>query len=78
MATDYSKWDYFTDTESSDSEEKDPIVPENDPAFQAMKWDMEKRFHKRKVARKEANILKDRGNKYFKIGKYNDALTYYT
>ena len=33
MATDYSKWDYFTDSESTEEEEKEPIVPENDPAF---------------------------------------------
>lgn len=33
MATDYSKWDYFTDSESEPEEEKDPIVPEQDPAF---------------------------------------------
>jgi len=67
MATDYSKWDYFTDSESSEEEDKDPILPEHDPNFRALKWDMDKRAHSRKESHKSALELKERANKYFKI-----------
>jgi len=67
MATDYSKWDNFTDSESEPEEEKDPIVPENDPNFQALKWDLDKRNFARREKKKEAIKLKERANKYFKI-----------
>lgn len=78
MATDYSKWDYFTDSETSEEEDKDPIVPENDPAFQAMKYDLDKRSHSRKESHKGAVILKKRANNYFKLQDYTSAVTYYT
>lgn len=36
-STNYAKWDMFeSDTESDHSEDRDPIVPENDPQFKAM------------------------------------------
>ena len=70
MATDYSKWDNFTDSESEPEEEKDPIVPENDPNFQALKWDLDKRNFARREKKKEAIKLKERANKYFKIQDY--------
>lgn len=34
-STNYNKWDMFESSEESE-EEKDPIVPENDPQFKAM------------------------------------------
>ncbi len=78
MATDYSKWDYFTDSESEPEEEKDPIVPEHDPAFQALKWDIDKRNFARKEKKGEAIKLKERANKYFAIQDYKSAITYYS
>jgi hypothetical protein len=30
-STNYSKWDYFTSSSEESDENKDPIVPENDP-----------------------------------------------
>ena len=40
-STNYSKWDFFEDeTDSEDEKEKEPIVPNNDPAFKAMEADM--------------------------------------
>lgn len=39
-STNYHKWDVFeSETESENEEDKDPIVPENDPAFKAMEQD---------------------------------------
>ncbi len=78
MDTNYSKWDYFTDSESTTEEEKEPIVPEEDPAFKAMKYDMDKRAHNRRERFKEAKILKGRANNYFKLGDFKQAITYYT
>lgn len=41
----YSKWDYFTDSEE-EQVEKEPIVPKNDPNFMALEADLEKRKKK--------------------------------
>ena len=44
-STNYNKWDMF---ESSEEEiETEPIVPKNDPAFQAMERDFEERAQRR-------------------------------
>jgi hypothetical protein len=44
-STNYHKWDMF---ESSEEEiETEPIVPKNDPAFQAMERDFEERAQRR-------------------------------
>jgi len=39
---------------------------------------MKKRSHARKESKKEADILKGRGDEYFKIGNFTEAITYYT
>jgi len=57
-ATDYSKWEYFTESED-DMEEAEknakPIVPENDPQFKALELDMEQRKAKSKKDKKAAD-----------------------
>ena len=46
-ATDYSKWDYFTDESDNEDEilekKAEPVTPEDNPQFKAMKKDMEER-----------------------------------
>lgn len=37
----YSKWDYFTDSEEEEEKNSEPILPKNDPNFQAMEKDLE-------------------------------------
>ena len=79
-STNYAKWDVF-ESDSEDEipeEEKDPIVPENDPAFKAMEADFEDRAKKRRRNRKEANELKDKGNDCMKRGLYKSANHHYS
>lgn len=79
-STNYAKWDVF-ESESEDEipeEEKDPIVPENDPQFKAMEADFADRAKKRRRNRKEANELKEKGNDCLKRGLYKSANKYYS
>ena len=78
-STNYSKWDVFeSDTESENEEDKEPIVPENDPAFKAMEQDFEDRAKRRRRNKKEANALKEKGNDCLKRGLYKSANKYYS
>ena len=79
-STNYAKWDVF-ESDSEDEipeEEKEPIVPENDPAFKAMEADFNDRAKKRKRNRKEAIRLKELGNDCLKKGLYKSANHHYT
>ena len=79
-STNYAKWDCF-ESDSEDEipeDEKEPIVPENDPAFKAMEADFNDRAKKRRRNRKEANRLKDLGNAALKKGLYKSANHHYT
>ena len=57
-STNYKTWDMY----SEDSEEKEPIVPKDDPTFKAMEQDFENRAKERRVARALAESLKEKGN----------------
>jgi tetratricopeptide (TPR) repeat protein len=75
-STNYHKWDMF---ESSEEEiETEPIVPKNDPAFQAMERDFEERAQRRSKAKKIANELKEKGNECMKRGLYKTANKHYS
>lgn len=39
-STNYSKWDFFTSSSEEEEVKTDPIVPKNDPNFQALEMDM--------------------------------------
>jgi len=60
-STNYKKWDMY-ESNSEDSEEKEPIVPKDDPTFKAMEQDFENRAKVRRVARALAESLKEKGN----------------
>lgn len=80
-ATDYSKWEYFTDSEDEIEEaEKNakPIVPENDPQFRAMEKDLNDRTARMKRDRKAANEQKDQANVLMKKKDYFRAIELYT
>ena len=65
--------------ESSEEEiETEPIVPKNDPAFQAMERDFEDRAQRRRKAKKIATELKDKGNECMKRGLYRTANKHYS
>ena len=75
-STNYKKWDVFeSDSVSENEDDKGPIVPGNDTAFNAMKRDFEDHSKKRKRKRKEANRLKDLGNDCMKKGLYKKVPT---
>jgi lipoprotein NlpI len=76
-STNYKKWENF-ESDSTDSDEKEPILPEHDPGFKAMEADMNERKKKRQRDTKEANICKERGNKRLKMGLYKTAEKDYT
>lgn len=76
-STNYKKWDCF-ESDSSSDENKEPIVPDHDPAFKAMEADMLDRKKKRLRDAKEANICKERGNQRLKLGLYRTAEKDYT
>lgn len=80
-STDYEKWEYFTDSEDEyEQAEKDaaPILPENDPQFQAMKADLDARAKRIKIKAKDAEALKNKGNEFLKKKNYSKAIEYYT
>ena len=79
-STNYAKWDVF-ESDSEDEipeEEKEPILPENDPQFKAMEQDFNDRATRRRIKKKEANRLKDLGNDCMKKGLYKSANHHYT
>lgn len=76
-STNYSKWDMFESSES-DEEEKEPIVPKDDPTFKAMEKDFEDRAHKRRIDKKRCLEFKEKGNAAMKRGLYKSAYKYYT
>ena len=76
-STNYKKWDYYTSSEE-DEPETDPIVPENDPTFKAMEADINDRKKRRQRDRKEALVMKDRGNECMKKGLWKTAHKFYS
>jgi len=76
-STNYNKWDMFESDESSEAE-SDPILPKNDPQFQAMEQDFKDRSKTRKRARKQAEDLKLKGNEALKRGLYKSAKQHYS
>ena len=54
----YSKWHNYTSSSDEEKIEPDPIVPKNDPNFQAMEKDMKDRNKKRQEGRRKAEELK--------------------
>ena len=76
-STNYNKWDMFESDEETD-DEKEPIVPKNDPTFKAMEQDFKDRNLKRKNNRKAADVLKIKGNEAMKRGLYKSAMKHYS
>ena len=65
--------------ESSEEEiESEPVLPKNDPNFQAMERDFEERSAKRRKDKKKAEELKELGNECMKKGLYRTANKHYT
>jgi tetratricopeptide (TPR) repeat protein len=80
-ATNYEKWDYYTDSEDEfETAEKNApaVLPKNDPNFRALEADLEKRNASRKRRAKEANELKKKGNDQMKKQYYADAIKSYS
>jgi len=67
----------FESSEDED-EEKEPILPKNDPAFKIMEADMLDRKKKRQRDFKEATALKEHGNDLLKKGLYKTAIKCYS
>lgn len=76
-STNYRKWDVFESSET-DEEDKEPIVPKDDPAFKAMERDFDDRHKRRKRDRKLAEELKTKGNECMKRGLYKSAKQHYS
>lgn len=66
------------ESNSEDSEEKEPIVPKDDPQFKAMEADFEKRAKDRRKAKALAESFKEKGNQAMKMGLYKTANKHYT
>lgn len=77
-STNYNKWDFFESGDEDSEDNSDPILPRDDPNFRAMESDMLDRKKRRLRDKKEADILKDRGNEVLKKGLYKSAIKYYT
>ena len=69
---------YESETDPDEEEEKPPIVPENDPAFQAMAKDFDDRAFRRRRDKKIAEEYKDKGNEALKRGLYKSAKHHYS
>ena len=67
--------------ESSEEEEDPnaaPIVPKDDPNFQAMERDFEERAARRRKDKKIAEEFKEKGNECMKRGLYRTANKHYS
>lgn len=76
-STNYNKWDMFESSEEEDPN-AEPIVPKNDPNFQAMERDFEERAAKRRKDKAIAEDFKAKGNECMKRGLYRTANKHYT
>lgn len=78
-STNYSKWEYFTSSEDEENDEnKDPILPKNDPSFQALERDLEQRSMRKKRDMAKAEELKLKGNEFLKTNEYKKAIDKYS
>lgn len=77
-STDYSKWEYFTDSSDTEEEDQDPVTPEDDPQFKALKKDMDERAARIKVKSKKAQALKTKANAFMKKKNYLKAIELYS
>jgi tetratricopeptide (TPR) repeat protein len=80
-ATNYEKWENFTDSEDEfEQAEKNapPILPENDPNFKALDADLKKRAFERRKAAAEANELKVKANDLMRKKMYDRAVQVYS
>lgn len=78
---DYEKWECFTDSEDEfdkAEQEADPVCPENDPKFAALKADMDARAKRIKEKRDKSIALKDKANKFMKKKNYLEAIKLYS
>lgn len=77
--TDYRKWEAFTDSEGSEDEKANqPILPTDNPQFQALEADITQRAKKAKADRAEALRLKEKGNEFLRQGKFGPAIEEYS
>lgn len=76
-STNYNKWEVFESDESTD-DDKEPIVPKDDPQFKAMEKDFDDRIQRRRRGKKLADELKNKGNEAMKRGLYKSARQHYT
>ncbi len=70
----YSKWNNYTSSSDEEKIEPEPIVPKNDPNFQALEKDMKDRNKKRQEGRKKAEELKQKGNEQMALKEYKKAV----
>lgn len=75
-STNYHKWDYFEDEEDEPVEEEF-VPPANDPNFKALELDIKQRANLRKQSKLQAEKLKEKGNNFYREGKYRNALLAY-
>mmetsp|Transcript_10548 Transcript_10548/g.20288 ORF Transcript_10548/g.20288 Transcript_10548/m.20288 type:complete len:764 (-) Transcript_10548:2891-5182(-) len=75
-STNYNKWHFFEDDEEEPIEEEF-VPPANDPTFEALERDMKERGERRKADKLNAEKLKDKGNGFYREGKYRNALKAY-
>lgn len=76
-STNYNKWDMFESSEEEDPD-AEPIVPKDDPNFQAMEKDFEERAARRRKDKAIAEREKEKGNECMKRGLYKTANKHYT
>lgn len=69
----YDKWEYYV-SDSEEEVEQEPIVPKNDPNFQALEMDMQNRKKQRMKDTEMAKKLKEKGNAQMKEGNYSKAI----
>lgn len=77
-STNYKKWDFYEGSSSEQEDDSDPILPDNDPNFKAMEADMLDRRKRRLRDKKEAELIKEKGNEALKRALYKTAIKYYT
>jgi len=78
---DYEKWECFTDSEDEfekAEKEAEPVCPENDPKFAALKADMDARASRIKEKKEKAIKLKEQANKFMKKKNYLEAIRLYS
>ena len=73
----YQKWDLY-ESDTDEDEKGEPILPRDDPKFQALEMDLKNQVKKREEDNKLCEKYKNEGNEFMKAAEYRKAVEKYS